>query len=1329
MTRTNPDNDPNAAKMGEVLIDLLELTKAPSARNATPLEEIDQQSTYDNEEARENLGGDAAELLEKQPDANKPVNRSISIENCIYALPNFSDMVFAQTAKTGFGVAGKTDGKEQPVGMEQPVGKEQPAEEQPLSAKPGDGKAVSKGDLEPAKAIEKPAAVRLREFDANFDEVLKQFEKEIETEKVGLNMMSEVLRKAQVETLSVRIKTGSNLALVDEMVGKGDKSRVEQYRKQLDDLSKLDKAAQIDERRVFDYLPDGIKARSMKAAFQIASGKDEHVNKGEIELCRLVKENPQLATNNEFRKLVLLSYSEMAATRQLRGLGEWRSKVQVDDLVGKKDDAAKADPIDLLKKANETFFQDGGIEKATPFFEQAIFAQKVVTQEGDRKRLELFISSLSQDIKIAQDGHQEKDVDDLIRKRIGHRDLEQKAVADALSAKDLDTSLRANFAFARIATGKPALYEAAVKDLMSCLKDNPSMSFDEGFQENCRQAFKAHTQNLTAIQLAEAAGKEEPKPLYSELDLKKLSKNGALKDDAKLQSYWIDDVTGPALLALGLGLALAQFARTRNKYHAADIMKSGLDAASKVVPVEGLGSDVRAERKSSFSGEVGKYEVKGSARDGRMVLLKDSTGTTPSDKAPEFKEIKPGKAFSPETLQFGEYIPIEVNGKKFFADKDGRAYKYERKMFSEPRLYEDSETRQIELVARKEVESILPEVKVDPNALDMTHEHPQKAMPKEWQTEFDFIRDVKRAFAANDTHVTSRLETLDRAIKSLNSTEYGDRQQFLAELERQMKPVGIKVEYTDAPKDGGTHDVKVYLSLEGSNQRLVIFADKDKPPAIEFLDKGGKVTKTETGTVKVADQLKSLEKAVTAQLKVPSVKDKLRTVDPELALDASNKEVRRSFLDGLSRTWRDAREQTLRFTDAVRKSDAGSLKTSIEKAMIELGKAPPAVTERALRQIEKEMRKLGVEAKADIWRPASGDGEQKATLSVLAPDGKTKLLFFSDGQKPGLEANGRSGVVAYDDAAFNKAIDELSNKVTESAKKVSGEHITRTLAERIGKAPKGFQAGLNELLKAGEKGNKSANELAERILLLHENGKEIPKDIKMYLGEEYAGEIAENAKVLNDKAGTAVKGHGLKETAYLAGSGPGVSDRLPGSTDRYDSLNLFNQQGKKPRDLLVRISYTTTDGVTHQKLVSLHEIPPEALEDRLNRLNSNDLQREVKSSEDKIAKLDEQIKAEQASKDKVLKLQEERRVEHDRLSGLKNLHEIKTSYDTHCKAGQGRAYCERTQASMRPGSGGKIIAAVGITSVATGLLLLFEELVPDTKANNGSRRIVKPGGY
>lgn len=876
------------------------------------------------------------------------------------------------------------------------------------------------------KTPEKTPAELLKDKDAGFDELIKKLDKEIDKEKTEREIMTEALRKARAESLGLRIKTGTILAQEEEAQEKQDKEKLGIFGKQLADLKKLDKDAEIAERRLFENLPEGIKARTMKSVVQISSGKDEHIEKGEAELCRLVKENPQLATNKQFRDLVILSYAEMAAARQLRGLGEWTPKTKVDDIVAAKGAAAKADkadPIELLKKANEVFFQDdGGIEKATPLFEQAIAAQKSQNLQVDKDRVQLFISSLGQDAKIAQTAQAGKDVDALVKARIAHRDLEEKAADQADTARSVDSSLRMNFAFARIASGKPALYDAAVKDVMDCLRDNPSMSFDEGFQTNSRQAFKAHAQNRKAIDEAVAAGKpDDAKPVYDDLDLNKIARNGGGKNKP-IESYTSDDLTGPALTALGLGLAAAQFMRTRGKMHAASVMRDSLSAASEVKPIEDLRTDLRAERPAR-TGETAKFEIKGEARDGRLVLVRDAS--SPPSPATDFKEIKTGKTFDPAKLQFDQFVPIEVNGKQYYADLDGRVYKFEKKVLSDARLYEDSETRQIEVVPRNELKSVLPEVKVIPEALQMTHEHPQKSMPKEWQREFDFIRDAKRALAENDKNVPSRLEALNRAVKSLNDIAPGDRQRVAAELARQMGQVGIRVEFSEIPRPGSEgSEIKLSIGEVGSDRKIVFSGDKDKPPSIEFKDKKGEL-KTESGAVKVADELSRIEGGVSKQLKDPAVRDKLGQADPELAKDASHKEVRRSFLDGLPKSWREAREHVLNFEKAIKGADA---RTTVAALMAELGKASPEVRQRTLAQLEVQLKASGIEAKATV-----GQAAERSTISMIAPDGKTKLIFSTDGTKPVLEPHTvlLPNVAVQDDVAFDKAMKEVTKKVVE----------------------------------------------------------------------------------------------------------------------------------------------------------------------------------------------------------------------------------------------------------------------------------------------------------
>jgi protein tyrosine phosphatase (PTP) superfamily phosphohydrolase (DUF442 family) len=963
----------------------------------------------DAEDARENLGGDAVDLLEApgQGFGNKETAGAYELPGLTFAL----------------------DGPEteEPVGDAKPV---KPALEKPKETGPALDQQRPGEKISPEAEIS--PAEKLKAFDAKYDHVLKLLDQEIETERVGLELMSGVLKKARTESLELRLKTGNSLAIEEAATEAGDKPKLEAEAKQLAELKRLDKTSESNERKIFEHLPDATKARGLKAAVQIASGKDDQIQKGELEFCKLVRENPQLVTNQQFRNLVMRSYAEMAAARELRGLGDWQPKVKVEDVLGSKPEAStKRDPIQLLSRANELFFQDG-IEKATPLFKEAVDAQKSINQEIDRKRLGLFIEGLGQDSRIAQDANEGEEVDRLIAKRLAHKDLEQKAAEESLAGRDMDASLRMNFAFARIATGNPELFNAAMLDLNECLENNPAMSFDEGFQNSARQAFKAHAQNKKAFEESVAKGeKEQPKPLYKDLDLKKLAVNETAMTDARVESYAVDDVTGPALLALGLGLALAQYSRTRSKQHTAAVMKEGLSAASEVKGIENLPADTRAERQAK-SGDTAKFEIKGTARDGRLVLARDLTASPLPENAPvDFKEIRPGKSFNPDKFQFDQYTPVSVNGKQYFADRDGRTYKLEHKIFSEPRLFEDQETRQIELVPPKQLQALLPEIKVVPEALEMTHEHPEKAMPREWQKEFEFIRDVKRALVENDKHSSSRLESLDRAVKGLNDTTYSDRQKYAAELTRQLQQVGINVEYSDQPGTDG-RNVKVVISEPGSDRRLVIFGDRDKAPLLESKDKEGKFTVTEPGRVKVADQLAQLERVVSKNLKESGTKEKLQATDPELDRDASNKEVRRSFVDGLPKSWREAHAQTQKFSEVLRQPEAG-LKAAVSTMLTELAKAPPEVMSRALDQVAREFKAIGLDAGVELSK-AEG-GKTRATLSVLAPDGKTKLLFYSDGSKPALEPNSvfLPGVVVKDDASFDKAMEAVSKRAKDVA--------------------------------------------------------------------------------------------------------------------------------------------------------------------------------------------------------------------------------------------------------------------------------------------------------
>lgn len=883
--------------------------------------------------------------------------------------------------------------------------------------------------------VEKTPAQQLAEFDANYERVLKQLDTEISTELLGRNLVLDVLIKAQRESVDIRMKTGSSMAHLAIAESQKDAPTAEKVKSELAEMLKLDQQSEARERQAFDHLPDATKARSMRAALQIASGKDAEIAAGEVELGKLVKDNPKLATSKEFRELLLLSYSQMAAARQLRGLGEWQSTLAVDDIwKGKTGENKPGDPLELLSKANEAFF-DEGIDKASPLFKQAVEAQTQIEAAANRQRLELFISSIKQDAKIAHLSQSGKDVDELIQKRIAHGEQEARAIDQSSKNKDTSTSIKINYAFARIATGKDELFEEALNDLKAELRENPAMSFDDGFKQNLRQAFQSREENKKPAEAANAqepgAAPKEPggellKPQYNNLDLKQIVHTDAISKDAKVESYTSDDLTTPALVALALGITLVQYRRTSAKYHAAKVMRESQTAESTIKPIAGLDPNVRTQR-TARSGEQATFEIKGTASDGRVVLVREANPAAVETLPIDLKEVKPGAAFDPVKMQTADYLPIEVNGKKYYADKDGRVFKYEKKIFSEGRLFEDVETRQIELVNRTDVKSALPELAVVPESILMTHENPQRSLPSEWQKEFELIRDVKRAVAANDVSPSERMETLTRAAVELSLLPQADRARYVSEIKQQLEQVGLNIEVSETPGESGAPKIKISLSEQGSNRRINVSSDRTTAPELGIKDKAGEYSKANSTRVKAVDELARLEGVVAGNLKRVETREKLQAWDPELAADASAKEVRSSFLDGLGKPLREAREAVIEFQDAVRTADGASAKVAAEQVLKRLESASPEVKQRVSQELERAVKAIGESRPANTGEAVASLTTKVDTLEDAKKNYKRKLELLEGQKNPSAELKAATSTFKQVEALMN------SGKITPTA--------------------------------------------------------------------------------------------------------------------------------------------------------------------------------------------------------------------------------------------------------------------------------------------------------
>ncbi|MBX9693032.1 MAG: HD domain-containing protein, partial [Cyanobacteria bacterium] len=755
---------------------------------------------------------------------------------------------------------------------------------------------------------------RLRSFDEGFPAKLAEFDTAIDTASLALDQLRLAVFASQSQRLGVLEKDGRSAGRAGEDTPAHTDDNPENGDRPGGDKSGVDNA---ELQTTLERSPEKlISLQANRAVFLISSGQDENIQKGELELARLVEQCPSLHLNQGFRDLVVAGYGEMSAARESRGLEPWSTKLTPDDVRGKAQGAPPEEPAEeprrMLEKATAVFFEQG-INAASPHFQKAIEAQNRVVQAGDRERMRLFIEGLSQDAQIANRTRKGEEVDGLIAERAEHTAGEQEYATQFLDAQTQATSFRVNFDFARIASGDAAQLKDASSDLEQMLKSDPSLLFEQNFRDNLQNAYKAHAQN--APQIDSTAGgttrtpggndSAETKPVYGDLDLSSTYRAKEIDDEQDQGSYLADKATNFTLTAVALGLAAAQVSRTIRSYHSANITNEAVQAAAEVRPFEGVRQGTTVER-SAGEEPVANFEIKGEVRDGRVLLSRTASEGARTEGAAdaEFKTIEPGKEFSPGKGQYGEYTPVESNGERMYADREGRVFKYSAGgLLSRARLFENADTRRLSVVPRSEVASVIPELTVDPRAAEITSEHPEKALPPAWQREFDFLRNVKASVVDTREHISRRMESLDRAMKRLGQLADVERAKYFEELTRQLKQVGIDVTTSNpSGQSGHTAETTLYLSVPGSSERVAI--SSTKPPQLQVLDETGAVSSTKDGVVEVADAFRRMDKAVTRTLTDPAVRDGIISGDPELTTDASTQQLRSSLLDSVPQSWR-----------------------------------------------------------------------------------------------------------------------------------------------------------------------------------------------------------------------------------------------------------------------------------------------------------------------------------------------------------------------------------------------------------------------------------------
>lgn len=543
---------------------------------------------------------------------------------------------------------------------------------------------------------------KVEEFDSKFRERLQGLEKTIDAASKEKKAANESLYGVQVQTINVMESIGK------EHAGReGTSKEAGSKEKELDLFSKH---LEIQNREKMEAVPTRQRDHLvLKSTFLIASGKDENIQAGEKQLAELIRDHPELGVDENFQETVLRAYSEMNAMRTARGLGEWQSKLKVDDILPALPDSNKSDQssIELLQAASKTFFADG-ITKALPEFEKAKARAELDVNTVDRTRISLFLDSLGMNQKILLASASGKDVAELAEQRSQQIDKELQAFKQSRESRDLRAAIDSNCAFAKLAGGDAEQFKAGKKDLAAILEKNPNLALNPEFVENARNAFKAHFSTTDAVAAkpgdskpgtadgAPVFGPAQLEPKYDGLDLEKRYKRRS--EDHEVQAYAVDTATTIGLYGVTIGMGVVSFIRTRNAIRNARALKAEVEAAHTVKPL-GSGAEQPSMRRGAED-----FSVKGQATDGRIVLKKEppkSADVKPSDAKPAetkpFAEITPDKDFNPKKAKFGSFTPVSHDGKRYYADKDGTVFEH-----TDGKLKETAVTRELRLISAEE---------------------------------------------------------------------------------------------------------------------------------------------------------------------------------------------------------------------------------------------------------------------------------------------------------------------------------------------------------------------------------------------------------------------------------------------------------------------------------------------------------------------------------------------------------------------------------------------------------------------------------------------------
>ncbi len=344
----------------------------------------------------------------------------------------------------------------------------------------------------------------------------------------------------------------------------GDKTEVVRLAK-LRDIADLVEAKKWEDFR--SYLEPGL-ARGVRAmSAKIRSGDEKLIEEAEKELASLVKSMPELQFDEEFRNELTASYDRMINDRTAKKLPPLNERLW--PTIPKTQRANG----DALAEANKIYAQSGA-KASRPFFEKAIQdADQLPQDKIGEEREALFLRRLSLDRTIAgMNSKAQSNELYLITEGAKARGDEWEKYLEYLAPG----TVRINAGLAMISSGEPELLLYGKQLLGQAIEKRPQLEFSKEYQSNLRKAFESHFKHRFAKEkpVVKSGEKSGEKPVvetpgtksgagqvaqdqqaleigFKQIDPKSLSPEALkeLENDAEINSYLADELTGPVLVA------------------------------------------------------------------------------------------------------------------------------------------------------------------------------------------------------------------------------------------------------------------------------------------------------------------------------------------------------------------------------------------------------------------------------------------------------------------------------------------------------------------------------------------------------------------------------------------------------------------------------------------------------------------------------------------------------------------------------------------------------------------------------------------------------------